>query len=274
MFNQPPRLSSIFRKTMFRALTSARLPYSNTVDATAIHTLFKKFWPVSSNLPLARVGEYVIADPNALGAIDALFSPGVGENSQLELHFAKTGIPCWLADGSASKPAAEHPNIQFLKKYIGPESIGEFVSLNDWVGKHYRHGTNAILQMDIEWSEYESILATPANTLSQFKMIVIEVHKLNMLTSAEGFALGQVFFRHLLDQFDVLHFHINNYIEPIRYRGLLFPSDIELTLVRKNIHRSGDPVASLPHKLDRRSTNRKPDPRLFPIFSDGVIAPS
>ncbi len=125
--------------------------------------------------------------------------------------------------------------------------------------------------MDIESGEYEAILGTSRLTLKKFKVIVIEVHSLHFLTSSEGMALGNSFFHRLLKSFNVCHFHVNNYLRPVRYQGLVYPSDIELTLIRKDLCTDLTPVSNLPHPLDEPSNPRKKDPRFYEGFVEGVV---
>jgi hypothetical protein len=73
---------------------------------------------------------------------------------------------------------------------------------------------------------------------------------LNYLASQEGLALGSAFFNHLLRDFVVVHLHVNNYLRPVKYKGLKFPQDIEITMVRRDLVQNAVPVDELPHPLD------------------------
>ncbi len=256
---------------MFRVLASVGLPYGRSTPAADIHRLFRRLWPADCGFTLTPCGEYLV--PAELGAVDTLFSPGVGQCSSFETAFADRGVVCHLADASVDGPAEPHPNFRFRKAFVGPRSEGDVIGFETWVDEVYPAGDRAVLQMDIEGAEYEAILATERATLRRFAMIVVEVHKLNMLTSQEGFALGSLFFDKLLADFVVCHFHVNNYIRPIVYHGLTFPSDIELTLVRRDLVGETKPVEALPHPLDRPATTRKIDPRSWPRFEAGVLVP-
>ena len=266
---QVHRMSSVVRRTLFRLCTAIGVPYGRLTSAADIHAFFRRLWPVDCGLPLERCGEYVV--PGGLPPFEVVFSPGVGPTSSFELPFAEQGIPCHLADASVDGPAVDHPLFRFSKKFVGARTEGDWISLDDWVGAAWPSGDRGLLQMDIEGAEFEAILAADRATLRRFAMIVIEVHKLNMLVSQEGFALASLFVDRLLADFDVCHLHVNNYIRPLAHGGLSFPSDIELTLVRKDLSRRGAPVARLPHPLDQPATRRKPDPDLHPRFEAGVL---
>ncbi len=264
------RMSSAFRRAAFACLTSVGLTYSRQSDATKIHHLFRKLWPVDAGLSLQKCSDYLI--PQNIGEVEALFSPGVGTNSDFELHFANQGVSCYMADASVDAPSVDHENFHFIQKYIGPVTEGKFICLEDWINTNYAQGQNAVLQMDIEGAEYQSLLALPSETLKKFKMIVMEIHYLKFLASQEGLALGTVFFNHLLKDFKVVHFHVNNYLRPIKFKGLKFPQDIEITLVRNDLVKNFKPVDVLPHPLDIKNNPKKNDHIFHQYFKDGVIA--
>jgi len=245
------------------------LTYSRQADPIAIHNLFKRLWPLETGHELSFCGGYLF--PRNIGEIDVIFSPGVGPTSDFEFEFAKKGIACYLADASVDGPSIEHANFNFIKKYIGSETKENFICFRDWIVSNYPSGNDAVLQMDIEAGEYESILSLDDAFLARFKVIVIEVHNLNFLTSQEGFVLGNIFFNHLLNNFEVTHFHTNNYIRPIRFKGIVFPSDIELVLIRKDLCLDKKPVNILPHHLDKPSNPLKKDPAYHKNFLMGII---
>lgn len=268
MFNYY-RMSSAFRRAAFSCLTSIGLTYSRQSSAIKIHDLFRKLWPIDAGISLKQCGDYLV--PENIGDIDILFSPGVGLSSEFELQFANKNIPCYMADASVDHPFINHANFHFTKKYVGPKTEGQFISLEEWIDKNYPQGKNAVLQMDIEGSEYQSVLSLSRDTLLKFKMIVMEIHYLNFLTSQEGLALGSAFFNHLLRDFSVVHFHANNYLRPVKFKGLKFPQDIEITLIRNDLIKNPTPVKHLPHPLDIKNNPKKSDHILHKNFKDGIV---
>ncbi len=103
-------------------------------------------------------------------------------------------------------------------------------------------------------------------------MIVMEIHYLNFLVSQEGLALGSAFFNHLLRDFTVVHFHVNNYLRPVAFKGLKYPQDIEITLIRNDLIKNSKPVDVLPHSLDIKNNPKKKDHVLYQYFKNGVVA--
>ncbi len=269
---KPYRLSGTIRRFIFNSLTKLGLTYSRQSNPLDLHRLFQKIWPVETGHKLIYCGGLYVF-PDEVGEIDAVFSPGVGPSSDFELQFAQEGIPCYLADASVDGPVIPHENFHFVKKYIGSYANENYIKLDEWVIDNYPSGSNAVLQMDIEGAEYDSILSTPQEILNKFKVIVIEIHKLNFMTSQEGFILGSLFFDHLLKSFHVRHLHTNNYIRPFVFGSFKFPSDIELVLIRKDICKI-NPVQSvrqLPHHLDRPSNPKKKDLEYYDGFKNGVV---
>jgi hypothetical protein len=177
-----------------------------------------------------------------------------------------------MADASVDAPSLKNRNFHFIKKYIGPKTEGDFICLEEWINENYPKGSKAVLQMDIEGAEYQAVLSLSCETLKRFKMIVMEVHYLNFLASQEGLALGSAFFNHLLRDFVVVHLHVNNYLRPVKYKGLKFPQDIEITMVRRDLVENAVPVDELPHPLDIKNNPRKSDHVFYQYFQGGVIA--
>ena len=125
--------------------------------------------------------------------------------------------------------------------------------------------------MDIEGQEYEILASLPDSVLGRFKCIVLEIHGLQLVGSREGLAFLESTIRRLLYNFDVAHFHGNNYANALDIAGLRIPPVGELTLVRKDLGLSSDlKVDNLPHELDVSNCD-KPDFSYMPHFSAGIL---
>ena len=68
--------------------------------------------------------------------------------------------------------------IDFEKKFVGPTTHNNFISLKDWMMTKidYEKEKELILQMDIEGDEYDVIHSIDINTLKKFRIILIEFH--------------------------------------------------------------------------------------------------
>ena len=118
--------------------------------------------------------------------------------------------------------------------------------------------------MDIEGSEYGVLFDTSNDTLSKFRIIVIEFHRLDGLLDKFGFELIKLTFQKLLKGFEIVHIHPNNISEPIRYGVFEIPPEMEFTFLRKDRVTSKSPAMEFPHKLDRQNAASNPD---FPLPS-------
>lgn len=266
---RPFRMSGAWRRWMYTLFSSMGLAYTRIAAKEEILLFFKSLYPYDCGYELIRCGGYLV--PDDLQGVEAVFSPGVGPSSDFEFFFAERGIPCYLADASVSKPALFHKNFNFVKKYIGSRTEGSFLAFYEWINQFYPAGENGILQMDIEGGEFETILSVDQDILNKFRIIVIEMHCLNIVNTKEGLLLCNLFINKLLVNFNVCHFHVNNGIPPLYFKGLKFPGVIELTLIRKDRCRKLIPVKKLPHHLDVESVKEKPSLILLKDFEAGVI---
>jgi hypothetical protein len=266
---KPYGMSGFWRRAMFTFFSFLNLSYAKSSKKEEVLLFFKKLWPLDCGHQLIRCADYLI--PNDLSKIDAVFSPGIGLSSDFELYFAKKGIQCYLADASVEGPFTPHNNFKFFKKYIAAKTHGNFISLDDWVSKLYPKGTNALLQMDIESYEFETLISANDDILKKFRIIVLELHCLNILNTQEGLLLCTLTLEKILKHFNVCHFHVNNGVHPLRFKGLKFPGVIELTFLRRDRCTQNIPVDKLPHLLDVVSFPNKPDPIFYLEFHGGVI---
>lgn len=204
-------------------------------------------------------GAYVI--PDDLCGIDACFSPGVNNfkefEDQLSLDY---GIKSHMCDFSSNPDAFMTPLIRgmqtFKKLWLDVEGGKDTITLDDWVNSlSPDNNLDLILQIDIEGAEYRNLLACSETVLRRFRIIVIELHRLNEPD-------GSTFFEHnirpLCDRLKtshvVVHAHPNNccgqYID--QRTGMNIPSALELTLLRRDrlqFSHNSNPVI-LPHPQD------------------------
>ncbi len=122
--------------------------------------------------PLIRLGKdcdggYLV--PNDLENIDACFSPGVGSKIDLENSLAENyGIHSYSCDFDVDLTDIDHnPDfISFRKGFLGSYDYGVFITLDTWVKEsNHSESQNLLLQMDIEGSEYSSLLAVSESIL-------------------------------------------------------------------------------------------------------------
>lgn len=226
-----------------------------------LKTVIKALRPVKTKYPLIRVGGnndggYLI--PDDLSGINTCFSPGVDVTTSFERDLACRGILSHLADASVDGPPDNFRILSFAKKYLGPYTDGDYMTLDFWVKNKSAEG-DLILQMDIEGAEYQTILATPLETLRRFRIIAMEVHNAQHWFNPLAWDTMQTFFGKLLADFNVVHIHPNNNCPFIQYEDVFFPTVFEITLLRKDRAAPEGFVEQLPHPLDQPNTLDKPD---------------
>ena len=235
---------------------------AKTQNRASISDLLKLIWPIETNLKLVRIGSKFKADggylvPDDLEGIQRLFSPGVSDNVDFESEFIRRGIPCELVDGSIDEPPTKDSLVTFKKLWLSSRTTDNSISLDDWVDSQSTPEEELLLQMDIEGSEYESILSASENTLSRFRIIVIELHDLRSVFSRQGLNLFELSIRKLRSTHVIVHAHPNNCNPPIIESGLFWPDVLELTFLRKDRFAGLGLLAKLPHPLDRDNTSNK-----------------
>ena len=234
--------------------------------------VFELLKPRPSAHPLMRIGDnsdgsYLV--PEDLAGIAACFSPGVNNFKHFEDTLVDAyGIDSHMCDYSSDVENFRTPLRQgrqtFQKKWLDVRTEGDNISLDDWIGDKSPSG-DLLLQMDIEGAEYRNLLSASDAALARFRIIVLEVHGLEYMTSA--LVLRNViapFFKRLAGHFSVIHAHPNNCCGDFVIPGtsICIPSVLELTYIRKDRLESPTFSPLLPHPLDV-SRNVQAKPSLF-----------
>lgn len=226
-------------------------------NAERLNWFFSSIKPYATNHGLVRIGGagdggYLV--PNDLEGVVACFSPGVARTADFELDMVGRGIRCFLADYSVSGPPVSNPDFTFVKKYLGKLNNERYMTLDKWVADSGVGGADLLLQMDIEGAEYEVILSTPVERLRQFRIIVIEFHRLHNLLDPQAYELIASTFARLLTDFEIVHIHPNNIEQPFEYKSLSICPIIEFTFIRRDRVMTKSPAQTFPHPLDRKNS--------------------
>jgi hypothetical protein len=230
-----------------------------------LQSLATKLWPVISEVDMVRVGSdgdggYLL--PNDFSGIDVCFSPGVELNSSFEASlFEITGFQSHLADFSVDGPPPGFKPKSFIKKFLGPICSNEFITLEKWVSdqEEYHNSGDFILQYDIEGGEYLTLLAAPNFILSRFRIIVLEIHNIEIWASPSFFGIVEAFFEKILETFWVVHNHPNNHGLILDLGGFIAPQVFEITLLRKDRSKAVGFRQDFPHQFDRPCLDRSPE---------------
>jgi hypothetical protein len=239
-----------------------------TTKATDLRALVDSMRIKPTKQELIRLGPkhdggYLI--PEDLDGIKYCFSPGVAGCSDLELELAERGMQIFLADRSVEAPPVVHSNFHFQKKFIASSNCAKegLITLDNWYHEMLEPPSDvspeALLQMDIEGSEYEVLHNISEKLLRRFRIIIIEFHKLNQLANRFAFKLMAPAFRKLLKSHAVVHIHPNNHRKTLKLHGLEIPANMEVTLLRRDRLQPTKKTLIFPHPLDVSCNHNKPE---------------
>lgn len=227
------------------------LPYT---DRSVLTELLADLRAVTTDLPLVRLGPlgdggYLV--PDDLDGVVACFSPGVDTVSGFEADCAARGIDVFMADATVDGPAVDHPRFRFAKQHVGVCSDDRTLTFDEWAADTLgdRPG-DLILQMDIEGGEWPVLLNVSDRLLERFRVIVIELHDLDLLHLRPTFELMAPAIRRLLHSHVCVHIHPNNSGGAVELQGIDLPKVIEFTFLRRDRAEATGLVTSYPHPLD------------------------
>src|SRR5262245_25942410 len=237
---------------------------------SSVETLIRTLRPLDCGIELIRLGPdgdggYLL--PDDLDGIAHAFSPGVSTESGFEAALAGRGMQVFLADYSVEGPAVNHPRFVFDKRFVGCVTDERYITLDDWhAAKLANDSSELLLQMDIEGSEYETLLAASPDLIARFRIMIIEFHSLEQFWNEPFFAIvGRVFAR-LLATHAVVHIHPNNCCGSVTSAGLEIPRIAEFTLLRRDRLRATGFRTNFPHPLDRANVTVRAPLQLAPCW--------
>lgn len=232
-------------------------------DPTQIKEFIDLCHPKLTDKKLIRIGDdsdggYLI--PDDLDGVNYCFSPGVDQTATFELEMAKRNIQSFMVDYSVDAPPINHPMFHFEKKFLGVRNDLIFTTIDNWVGdKSINKEEDFILQMDIEGAEYDTILSATDETISKFRIIVIEFHGLDELINQKGLQLIRATFSRLMKNHSIVHIHPNNISPIVRYKGLEIPPTMEFTFLRNDRFHNSSFESNYPNPLDAKCIKEKED---------------
>ena len=200
--------------------------------------------------------------PNDFSSLSACYSPGVGDTAEFELSMTEKGIKCYLADGSVDNSPIKNAKIHFDKVFIGTKTKSNKITLYDWINKYSKNSEDLILQMDIEGDEYEVLKHTSVQTLSRFRILVIEFHRTHLILTKKGYDKMLESLEKIHKNFIPVHLHNNNARPFIKFNGYTIPRAFEITFIRRDRIEYFKPVKQLPHQLDQKNVTGMDDPKV------------
>ncbi len=245
-----------FKNYLYKIFSKFDLVINVNTPKSKILSLINSLKPVKTQLDLIRIGTngdggYLI--PDDLEGIEACFSPGVDKISEFELECIKRDMKVFMADWSVEKPNLDIPetSYNFQKKFIGSINNEKFITMDSWVNSsQVSKNSDLLLQMDIEFGEYNTIINMSETLLKRFRIIVIEFHKLHHLWNPQFFDFASIVFEKLLQNHVCVHIHPNNCKSADKRLGIEIPRIAEFTFIRKDRVKSYSFQTEYPHPLD------------------------
>ncbi|MEL6817307.1 MAG: FkbM family methyltransferase [Pseudomonadota bacterium] len=230
------------------------------VDIDTVRLFLARFRAHYVPVELIRIGGdgdggYLL--PDILENVEFCFSPGVEYVAHFERELSnRYGIRSFMADASVDSAPMEDDNFQFIPKFIGNRTHGNFVTLSDWVEQSVGQSTGArILQMDIEGGEYDVLMYESVDSLAQFSTIIVEFHWLQRMFEPNFFQTFATIFEKIYRNFSICHAHPNNCCGIAEYKNVQVPRVLEVTFVRNDLIEglARHDQVRLPHPLDRKN---------------------
>ena len=249
------------KKVIGNYLQSKGIFLQRFTKKSVVQQLLKSLYPIQTEIELIRLGPegdggYLI--PDDLKGIEACFSPGVDRISDFELDCVqKYNMKIFLADKSVERPNLNLADTEydFIKKFIGCTTNEDFITLDDWVdSSHVSEDTDLMLQMDIEGSEYHSIINLSHSLVKRFRIMVIEFHSLHHLWDPHFFETAKTVFDKILETHLCVHIHPNNCCGIDDKFGIEIPRAAEFTFLRKDRAKNNSYAKQFPHRLDYDNT--------------------
>ena len=255
-------------KAWVRRLSAGRHTIHTAPEPKVISEFMRRLRPVVSEKPLIRCGGaldggYLV--PDDLEGVTHCISPGVSTEISFDEDMAARGMRILMADASVDGPPRDHPNFRFWKKHLGVENDDRTITLESLCDQAGPPGGDLILQMDIEGAEYPVLIDASSETLSRFRIMLIEFHQFQHLNEPMALRLMTAVFSKLMKTHYVAHLQVNNVRAPELISGVPVSSTIELTFHRRDRVESLGGPATLPHPLDRDCVPGNP-PAVIPDY--------
>lgn len=227
--------------------------------------------PVVTEHDLIRVGGdgdggYLI--PDDLDGVEICFSPGVDRVATFEQQMIDRGMTVFQIDASIDDTPLKHERNHFERKFLGIQTRGDFITLDDWVNQKAPAPTgDLILQMDIEGAEWLTLAQVSEETLLRFRVIVLELHDLTLAVQPTSTDCMTPVLERLGTYFDVVHVHANNYGRVMPTKKVDMPDALEVTYLRKDRSTVRTPLDVREHPLDQDNTTAFPPVNLAAMYN-------
>jgi hypothetical protein len=247
-------------------LNFKKLRVSRLTPNDSLLGFFNQLQPLNNGYQLLRIGSssdggYLL--PNDFDGVSYCFSAGCDKKwtFELDLH-ERFGIPSHIIDSEDNRPSDLTPEHTFTPKWLGRKTTQSTLTLEDWVSLYssYDDGREFILQMDIEGSEWLTLLNLDEKLLLKFRILVIEFHVTsNFINKRHFYGTCSPIISQLIKHFDPVHIHGNNCCGLVTFGKFCFPEVFEVTFHRKDRAKHYKGYAALPNILDSKNVPKKDD---------------
>jgi len=256
------------------------------IDNQKLENTFKKLFSLLQikqplGYGLIRVGSkddggYLLADD--FNSNYLAISLGIGRNVEAEYFLAECGIGVIMFDGTIEKLPMQHKNFVFNAKNVcgkfdGRKSQGNLVEINQIFNdvevklqsktnhsEQEKIGPLLILLMDIEGSEYETILNINEDYLVKCRQITVEFHNVfSELTNENSRLLLCI--RKLKRTHEIIAVHGNNYGGSIQSGARDYPDVIEISFLNKSSYQFTDGSNTFNHPFSMPNNSNLRDLR-------------
>lgn len=185
-------------------------------------------WPNKIRLGTYMDGGYIIAVQ--VGSYDCYISCGIGAEESFSTEFVKKYniTKCFAFDGTVTQSwRDETPNIQYIRKNIGPLEDETTTNLIELISSH----DDVFIKMDIEGSEFAWFEHIPSDVLTHIKQMTVEFHGINDDSWGTVYQKKRACFEKISQTHYIVHAHGNNWAPTTNH----IPNVIELTFVRRDV---------------------------------------
>ena len=216
-------------------------------------------------------GGYVMLDMIEAGG--QAFSYGIADDATFEEDLAERGLKIAMFDHTIDQLPSQHDNFIFVKQGLAgtASSDGQLDSLTNQL-PHLPPSNDMLLKVDIESKEWNWLSHESTDTLGKFTQIVMELHKLHMLsdpTWRENFStcMGKLLRNHV-----IYHVHANNHRKFVEIDGFKVTPVLEISLIRSDLVDYVPNQEVYPSVLDRPNHGSLIDIVLdfFPFLPEGL----
>lgn len=178
-------------------------------------------------------GGYVICNKIKSGST-YLLSLGVGDNITFETELNTDLAHTIFVDHSILTLPNPLPNSTFINKKVSTITGIKTINLQDCINMIPKN-VDAILKIDIEGSEWDSLANLDSTKLSRFTQIVGEFHNFHEIYQHEYFMKVLNTLKKINQTHVNINLHPNNWSNFMIINGIPIPDVVELTFIRKDL---------------------------------------